>query len=158
MVETANVRIVRVQTEPFEPAREVEVLTQGRRDIGALVTFAGLCRDEGGTLEALEIEHFPGMAEDEISRAARDAERRWPLQGVLVIHRFGLVKPGETIVMAATAASHRADAFAAAEFLMDYLKTAAPFWKKEHRRDGTTGDWVAAKAIDDLAASRWREL
>lgn len=146
--------IVRVQKEIFDAAAEAAALTAGRKDIGALVTFTGLCRDEGGTLTALEIEHYPGMAEEEIGRVVEEAKRRWPLEAVLAIHRCGLIRPGEPIVLVATASAHRGEAFAAAEFLMDYLKTRAPFWKKQH--GAQEGDWVAAKAEDDAAAEKWR--
>ena len=132
----------------------------GRRDIGALVTFTGLCRDEGGALSALEIEHYPGMAEEEIGRVIAEACARWPLEAVLVIHRCGVIRPGEPIVLVATASLHRGEAFAAAEFLMDYLKTRAPFWKKQHgqgeQKGEKAGAWVAAKAADDAAAEKWR--
>ncbi len=147
---------VRVQSEPFDAAAEARALTAGRRDVGAVVTFVGLCRDEGGTLAALELEHYPGMAEEEISRVMDEACARWPLAGATAIHRHGRIAPGEEIVLVVTASAHRAAAFAAAEFLMDYLKTRAPFWKKEHRTDDASGDWVAAKADDDAAAERWR--
>ncbi|MFO1115721.1 MAG: molybdenum cofactor biosynthesis protein MoaE [Beijerinckiaceae bacterium] len=146
---------VRVQAEPFDAAAEARALIAGRTDVGAVVTFVGLCRDEGGTLAALELEHYPGMAEEEISRVMEEACARWPLMGATAIHRHGRIAPGEEIVMVVAASAHRAAAFAAAEFLMDYLKTRAPFWKKEHRRDGTSGDWVEAKADDDAAAERW---
>jgi molybdopterin synthase catalytic subunit len=147
---------IRVQREDFNACAEAALITAGRRDIGAVVSFVGLCRDEGGMLEALELEHYPGMAEEEIGRVVAEAEKRWPLDGVTVIHRFGKIAPGANIVLVVAASAHRAAAFAGAEFLMDYLKTRAPFWKKEHRRDGTAGDWVAAKAEDDLQADRWR--
>jgi molybdopterin synthase catalytic subunit len=147
--------LVRVQKEIFDAAAEVASLTQGPSGIGALVTFTGLCRDEGGALAALEIEHYPGMAEEEIRRVAREAAARWPLEGIVAIHRFGLIRPGEPIVLVVTASSHRAEAFAAAGFLMDYLKTEAPFWKKQHLIGGT-GDWVKAKAEDVTAAQKWR--
>lgn len=147
--------VVRVQAEPFDAQAESAALTEGRADIGAVVTFAGLCRDEGGTLAALEIEHYPGMAEDEIFRVAQEAWIRWPLKGLTVIHRYGRIAPGEPIVLVVAAASHRGDAFSATDFLMDYLKTSAPFWKKEHRTDGSSGDWVAAKDSDEAAAQRW---
>ena len=120
-----------------------------------VVTFTGLCRDEAGTLVSLEIEHYPGMAEAEIAAVVADAERRWPLMGVTAIHRFGRIAPGEPIVLVVTASRHRDAAFQAASFLMDYMKTRAPFWKKEHRADGAAGDWVAAKVTDDAAAERW---
>ncbi|HEY8162573.1 MAG: molybdenum cofactor biosynthesis protein MoaE [Methylocystis sp.] len=146
---------IRVQTEDFDSAREEALLTVGRRDAGAVVAFTGLCRDEDGTLAALELEHYPGMAEEEILRVANDALSRWPLAGLTIIHRYGVIRPGERIVLVMAAARHRGDAFAAAEFLMDYLKTRAPFWKKERRIDGSDGGWVAAKSEDDAAASRW---
>jgi molybdopterin synthase catalytic subunit len=147
--------IVSVQREDFDVATEVEALTRGRADIGAVVTFTGLCRDEGGRLEALELEHYPGMAEAEIGRVAEEAARRWPLTGLVAIHRHGLVRPGENIVLVVTASAHRAAAFEAASFLMDFMKTRAPFWKREHRREGGPGGWVEAKAEDDAAATRW---
>ena len=147
---------VRVQSESFDAAAEARALTAGRADVGAVVTFVGLCRDEGGTLAALELEHYPGMAEEEISRVVAEAQARWPLMGATAIHRYGKIAPGEDIVLVVTASAHRVAAFAAAEFLMDYLKTRAPFWKKEHRKDGSSGDWVAAKDADDAAADRWK--
>lgn len=147
--------VIRIQRDDFDLAAEVAALTLGRRDIGAVVTFAGLCRDEGGTLAALELEHYPGMAEVEIGRVATEAAARWPLSGLVAIHRYGKVKPGEQIVLVIAASAHRRAAFEAAEFLMDYLKARAPFWKREHRLDGSTGGWVEAKASDDAAAQRW---
>ncbi len=146
---------VRVQAEPFDAGGESAALTEARADVGAIVTFTGLCRDEGGTLAALEIEHYPGMAEAEIARVAEEALARWPLVGATLIHRHGRIAPGEPIVLVVTASRHRDAAFAAASFLMDYLKTRAPFWKKEHRSDGSSGDWVEAKSADDAAAERW---
>jgi molybdopterin synthase catalytic subunit len=147
---------IRVQTADFDTAAEVATLTAGRRDIGAVVTFVGLCRDEDGRLASLELEHYPEMAEADIGRVAAEAQARWPLAGLTVIHRCGRVEPGAQIVLVATCARHRAAAFAAAEFVMDYLKTRAPFWKKEHLADGTAGGWVAAKDDDEAAAERWR--
>jgi molybdopterin synthase catalytic subunit len=147
--------VVRVQSEDFDPAAEEAPLTHGRRDIGAVVAFTGLCRDDDGSLAALELEHYPGMAEEEMVRVAQDALARWPLVGLTVIHRFGVIRPGERIVLVIAAARHRGEAFAAAEFMMDYLKTRAPFWKKERRIDGTDGGWVAAKTEDAAAAARW---
>ena len=147
---------VAIQAAPFDVAAEMTALNgrlAGRA--GAVVTFTGLCRDEGGRLEALELEHYPGMAEAEIGRVAAAAEARWPLQAVRVIHRYGLVAPGDGIVLVITASSHRVAAFEAASFLMDYLKTRAPFWKREHLVDGTTGGWVEAAEADDAAAARW---
>lgn len=146
---------IRVQAGPFDLSAEVAALTQGRADVGAVVSFAGLCRDEGGTLAALELEHYPGMAEVEMARVAAQAAARWPLTGLTAIHRHGMIRPGEEIVLVVAASAHRSAAFAAAEFLMDYLKTRAPFWKKEHRVDGSDGGWVAAKDADDAAAARW---
>ncbi|MBY6242004.1 molybdenum cofactor biosynthesis protein MoaE [Methylosinus sp. Sm6] len=148
---------LRIQSAPFDPAQEAARIENGRRDIGAIVSFTGLCRDEDATLAALELEHYPGMAEAEIARVAAEALSRWPLQALTIIHRHGRILPGEKIVLVIAAARHRGEAFAAAEFLMDYLKTRAPFWKKEHRADGSVGDWVAPKAKDDAAAQRWRE-
>jgi molybdopterin synthase catalytic subunit len=149
------IRVLRVQEQPFDVAAETAALGLGGAT-GALVTFTGLCRDEGGTLAALEIECYPEMAEAEIGRVAAEAESRWTLDAVLVIHRYGLIRAGEPIVFVAAASTHRTEAFHAAEFLMDYLKTRAPFWKKAHRSDGSTGDWVAAKDGDETAATRWR--
>jgi len=147
--------VVRVQAEPFDVAAETDRLTAGRTDVGAVVAFTGLCRAEEGRLSALELEHYPGMAEAEIERTAQEAIARWPLQGVTAIHRFGVIRPGEPIVVVITTSSHRAAAFAAAEFLMDYLKTRAPFWKKEIALDGAKGDWVDAREADDAAAAKW---
>ena len=131
------------------------MLSDGRADIGALVTFVGLCRDEGGRLASLEIEHYPGMAEAELARVAAEAEARWPLIGLTVVHRFGDIPAGVQIVLVVAASAHRGDAFAAADFLMEYLKTRAPFWKRAHLVDGTSEDWVEAKQADDAAAARW---
>jgi molybdopterin synthase catalytic subunit len=147
--------IIRIQREDFDLAAEIAMLSAGRHDIGAVVSFTGLCRNEGGTLAALELEHYPGMAEAEIARVAAEAAARWPLMGLLAIHRYGLVKPGEQIVLVIAASAHRSAAFEAADFMMDYLKTRAPFWKREHLADGTVGGWVEAKREDDDAALRW---
>lgn len=147
--------LVRIQREDFDIGAEIAALTAGNADIGAVVSFAGLCRDESGRLTALELEHYPGMAEAEIARVAAEAAERWPLSGLVAIHRFGLIRPGEQIVLVIAASSHRREAFEAADFLMDYLKTRAPFWKREHLADGTLGGWVEAKADDDDAAKRW---
>jgi len=146
---------IRLQREPFDVAAEAAVLTRGRTDIGALVTFTGLCRaDENGEpIAALTLEHYPHMAEAEIARHVEEARARWPLLGVTVIHRYGRIVPGEVIVLVATASSHRDAAFAAASFLMDYLKTRAPFWKRVETAAGTA--WVDAKTSDDAAAERW---
>jgi molybdopterin synthase catalytic subunit len=146
---------VRLQREPFDVAAEVEKLTRGRTDIGAVVTFTGICRaDENGEpIAALNLEHYPSMAEAEIARHVEEARSRWPLMGVTVIHRHGRIQPGENIVLVVTASSHREAAFAAASFLMDYLKTRAPFWKQVEKVSGNI--WVDAKATDDAAAERW---
>jgi len=146
---------VTVQSDDFDIAGEVRRLA-GAGDVGAVVTFSGICRDEDGKLAALELEHYPGMAEEEIGRIAAEAGDRWPLVGITVIHRNGRILPGENIVLVVTAAAHREAAFAAAAFLMDYLKTRAPFWKKELATGGK-GNWVAAKASDDSAADCWSE-
>jgi len=146
---------IRVQREDFDPGAEAAALARGRTDVGAVVSFVGYCRDEGGRLAALELEHYPGMAEEEIARVAREAERRWPLLGVTVIHRTGRIAPGERIVLAAVSAAHRSPAFEAAEMLMDYLKTRAPFWKQAIRADGGVEGWVEAKGEDDQLAARW---
>jgi molybdopterin synthase catalytic subunit len=151
---------VLLQREVFDVAAEVKKLTNRRNDIGAVVTFTGICRaDENGEkIAALTLEHYPGMAEAEIARHVDEASARWPLLGATVIHRFGRIAPGEDIVMVATASSHREAAFAAAEFLMDYLKTRAPFWKQVEKPGGTNlveKTWVDAKATDDVAAERW---
>ena len=146
---------VRLQREPFDAAAEAVAIAAGRTDIGAVVTFTGLCRgDEAGEpIAALHLEHYPGMAEAEIARHVEEARARWPLLGVTVIHRYGRIAPGQPIVLVVTASSHRQAAFAAAEFLMDYLKTRAPFWKQVERGSGKT--WVEAKTTDDAAAARW---
>jgi len=146
---------VKVQSEDFSVAEQTALLTAGRADIGAVVTFTGLCRDEGGKLAALELEHYPGMAEAEIARIAKTASERWPLTGLTVIHRYGKIAPGENIVLVIAASAHRQAAFDAANFLMDFLKTKAPFWKKEHLVSGTSSGWVSAKDEDDTAAERW---
>jgi molybdopterin synthase catalytic subunit len=147
---------VRVQREDFDIAAEVSALCRDRTDIGAVVTFSGLCRDEAGALVALELEHYPGMAEGEIERICREAVERFGLQAATAIHRFGKITPGENIVLVIAASSHRQAAFDGANFIMDFLKTSAPFWKKEHRADGRTGDWVSAKDADDAARERWK--
>jgi molybdopterin synthase catalytic subunit len=146
---------VRLQTEDFDAAAEAAALRAGRTDVGAVVAFTGVCRgtEAGEPVAAITLEHYPEMAETEIARHVAEAERRWPLLGVTVVHRYGRIEPGDNIVLVATAAAHRQDAFAAAEFLMDYLKTRAPFWKREERPSGSA--WVEAKETDDRAAARW---
>ena len=154
MKETVTPKVL-IQAEDFNAAEESAALSDGRKDVGAVVTFTGLCRDESGRLSALELEHYPGMAEAEIGRIAEEACNRWPLTGLTVIHRFGKISPGSNIVLVAAASSHRRAAFEAADYLMDFLKTRAPFWKKEHLKEGSEGSWVEAKSIDDDAAKRW---
>jgi molybdopterin synthase catalytic subunit len=146
---------IRIQKEDFDLAREAERLTRERLDVGAVVTFTGLCRDEQGALAALELEYYPGMAEAEISRITTEAMARWPLTGLTVIHRHGMIRPGENIVLVAAAAEHRQAAFEAASFVMDFLKTEAPFWKKRRLGDGTDGGWVEAKESDADLTGRW---
>ncbi len=142
-----------VQSAPFDLGAESAAFAAGAAGAGAVVTFTGLVRDNGGTLAAMEIEHYPGMTEKAILAIAEQAVARWSLIDALVVHRHGRLAGGDPIMMVATAAPHRADAFAAAEFLMDYLKSRAPFWKKEIGPDG--GDWVAAKEADEAALTRW---
>ena len=144
---------IRVQSKPFDMGAEVRAFTKAAEGAGAVVTFCGLVRDEGGSLRGMEIEHYPGMTEKALGKIRDEALARWSLADALIIHRFGSLKPGEQIMMVATASRHRKDAFEAAEFLMDYLKSRAPFWKKERSADGE--DWVAAKSEDEAALKRW---
>ena len=146
-----------IRDADLDMAAEVRKLSDGRTDIGAIVSFTGLCRDEGGTLAALELEHYPGMAQAEIRRIAEQAIARWPLCGVSIIHRYGLIKPGENIVLVVTASLHRQVAFEAASYLMDFMKTGAPFWKREHLMDGKIGGWVESKAKDEQSRQRWQK-
>ncbi|OCC05656.1 molybdenum cofactor biosynthesis protein MoaE [Labrys sp. WJW] len=146
---------VRLQREDFDVSAEVAALTRGRTDIGAVVNFIGICRagpDDDRT-SAMTLDHYPEMAQAELERIEAEARERWPLQGVAIIHRHGRLVPGDNIVLVVTASMHRQAAFEAASFLMDYLKTRAPFWKKEERASGT--GWVAAKDEDDAAVARW---
>ncbi|MDQ0454122.1 molybdenum cofactor biosynthesis protein MoaE [Rhizobium paknamense] len=147
---------IRVQREDFDTAIETEALTAGCTDIGAVVAFTGLCRSEGNRLAALELEHYPGMAEAEMRRIAGLAIEKFDLLGLTAIHRHGRIEPGGQIVLVIAAASHRQAAFDGANFVMDFLKTAAPFWKKEHSTDGKAGDWVAARDADDAALTKWQ--
>jgi len=149
--------LIRLQREDFDIGAEIAALMRGRTDIGAVVAFTGICRgsEDGAPIAALSLEHYPDMAEAEIARHVEEAQARWPLLGVTVIHRYGRLTPGDNVVLVVTASSHREAAFAAAEFLMDYLKTRAPFWKKEERAGGA--DWVEARQIDDAAAERWEK-
>ena len=151
---TAQVTI-RIQDADFDIAQEIAALTRGRADVGAVVSFSGICRgSEGGErIAALTLEHYPGMAEAEIKRHADTAVSRWPLTGLTVIHRVGRITPGENIVLVLTASQHRQAAFQAAEFLMDYLKANAPFWKREESAGGA--NWDEARRHDDDAAARW---
>ncbi len=148
---------VRVQKDDFDIKAEIERVRADHPGIGAVVTFSGLCRDEGGTLAALELEHYQGMAEAELARIAEQSLARWTLDAVTIVHRHGRLTPGDNIVLVVTAASHRGPAIEAAAYIMDYLKTRAPFWKKEHLVSGEAGSWVAAKTDDDDAAERWED-
>ena len=147
---------VRVQREDFDVGAEVRRLTAGRTDIGAIVTFTGTMRgdNDGHRIAGMTLEHYPGMTESELTRVEAEAGKRWPLQASLIVHRIGALRPGDNIVLVVTASAHREAAFAAAEFLMDYLKTSAPFWKKERGPDGAER-WVDARQSDDRAAERW---
>ena len=144
---------VSVQAEPFDFGAECADFGRGGRDVGAVVSFLGVVRDDSGALKRMEVEHYPGMTERAITEIAEEARRRWDLADLLVIHRHGALLPGEPIMMVATAARHRAAAFEAAEFLMDYLKSSAPLWKKETGTDGSR--WVAARDEDEDALARW---
>src|SRR6056297_154384 len=145
---------IRVQEEAFDLGHEARDFAARQSGMGALVTFTGIVRDlEGGDLEVMEIEHYPGMTENAIKTIAEEAVSRWNIGDILVIHRYGKLSPDEMIMMVATSAPHRADAFQAAEFLMDFLKSRAPFWKKEVTGDGE--GWVAAKDADEDALDRW---
>lgn len=147
---------LRVQPQDFDPAAEYEALRAAAPGAGALVSFTGLCRDEGGRLSALELEHYPGMAEKALERVARAAAERFPLIGLTVVHRHGVIPAGGNIVLVIAAAGHRKAAFEAASFVMDHLKTDAPFWKKEHGPKGE-GAWVEARSTDDAERGRWND-
>lgn len=147
---------IRIQPGDFDIAAEQEALGRGRADIGALVSFTGLCRDENGRLEALELEHYPGMAESEITRIAETAIERFGLLGLTAIHRYGRIRPGENIVLVIAAATHRQAAFDGAAFVMDFLKTDAPFWKKEHLKGGGDNGWVEVRERDFSARDHWQ--
>lgn len=144
--------MIRVQTEDFDIGTEVAALTKGRPGIGAVVTFSGLVRDTGG-IASMELEHYPGMTEKELARIETEANARWPLQATLIVHRVGRLLPGDNIVLVVAASSHRDAAFEAASFLMDYLKTRAPFWKREET--GDKSHWVDARESDDAATAKW---
>jgi len=145
--------MIRVQQEDFDIGAEIAALKAGRTDIGAVVAFLGTVRDQDGTVDELSLEHYPGMTERELGRIEAEAQARWPLQASLIVHRVGTLRPNDNIVLVLTASAHREAAFAAAEFLMDYLKTRAPFWKRESGPGGSR--WVEANATDDAASARW---
>lgn len=147
---------VRVQTDDFDVSAEIAALTEGRTDIGAVVTFTGTVRGtaKSGAISTMTLEHYPGMTEAELARVEAEAQARWPLQGSTIVHRVGALFPGDNIVLVVTASAHRQAAFEAAEFLMDYLKTRAPFWKKEADGEGR-GRWVDARESDEAARARW---
>jgi molybdopterin synthase catalytic subunit len=146
--------MIRVQQEDFDIGAEIAALKAGRTDIGAVVAFLGTVRDQDGAIEELTLEHYPGMTERELGRIEAEAQSRWPLQASLIVHRVGTLRPSDNIVLVLTASAHREAAFAAAEFLMDYLKTRAPFWKRESGSGATR--WVEANTKDEAASARWR--
>ena len=147
---------VRVQEADFDAGRELEALTAGRRDVGAVASFVGLVRDanDGSDVHGMTLEHYPGMTEKALEEICAQAAARWDLLDLLVIHRVGALSPGDRIVLVGVASAHRGEAFAACEFIMDYLKTRAPFWKREDTPQGAR--WVDARASDDAAAGRWK--
>jgi molybdopterin synthase catalytic subunit len=147
--------MIRVQQEDFDIGAEITKLTAGRSDIGAIVTFTGTVRDQNGAVQEMTLEHYPGMTERELSRIEAEACARWTLQASLIVHRYGRLQPGDNIVLVVTASEHRDAAFEAAKFLMDYLKTSAPFWKREDGPGGTR--WVEASTSDESARVRWKE-
>lgn len=147
--------MIRVQTEDFDVGQEIRALTEGRTDIGAVVTFTGHVRSDGDEFISMTLEHYPGMTNKELARIESEAVARWNLQASTIVHRYGRLLAGEQIVLVITASSHRHDAFEAASFLMDYLKTKAPFWKLEETSDGEA--WVEARESDDKAADRWQQ-
>ena len=150
--------MIRIQQEDFDIGAEIAKLRAGRSDIGAIVTFTGTVRDgnDGAAIAGMTLEHYPGMTEAELAHVEAEAGKRWPLQASLIVHRVGTLKPGDNIVLVVTASAHREAAFEAAAFLMDYLKTRAPFWKKEAGADGKER-WVDAREGDDQAAQRWKK-
>jgi molybdopterin synthase catalytic subunit len=150
-------RVIRVQEQDFDVGAEIDALTRGRTDIGAVASFVGLVRDaaDGEAVGAMTLEHYPGMTEKQLAAVETEARRRWPLTACLIVHRFGRLEPGDRIVLAVTASAHRQPAFEACAFIMDWLKTKAPFWKLEETASGPK--WVEARAADDAAAARWRE-
>lgn len=146
---------VSVQEHDFDVTAEIQALRGDRTDVGAVVTFSGTVRDVGGTLRSMTLEHYPGMTEAELERISLEAEKRWPLQGTRIVHRYGTLNPGDNIVLVITLSKHRQAAFDAAMYLMDFLKSKAPFWKKE--QTGETASWVDARETDDAALKRWQE-
>ena len=153
--------MIRVQREDFDPGAEIAALTRGRTDIGGVTSFIGLVRDmngdraDGEKITAMTLEHYPGMTEKELEAIEAEAKERWPLDAVLVIHRYGELKPGDRIVLVVTASSHRDAAFDSCRFLIDWLKTKAPFWKREETSAGAR--WVEAKDSDNEAAAKWEK-
>lgn len=149
--------MIKVQAEDFDIGQELAALTDGRTDVGGLCSFVGLVRDlnEGAAVSAMTLEHYPGMTEKQLDALETAARERWPLIGVLIIHRYGRLEPGDRIMMCAATSAHRQAAFEACTFMMDWLKTKAPFWKLE--QDGDSERWVAARQSDDEAADRWLE-
>lgn len=148
---------VRITLDPIDTNAETRAVAESGGNVGAVVTFSGICRadEKGDTISALFLEHYPGMAENEIGKHVEEARHRWPLLGALVVHRVGRIEPGETIVFVATASAHREAAFQAAEFIMDYLKTSAPFWKRTE--GGSREAWIEANEKDDRAVERWQK-
>lgn len=144
---------ISVQSEDFDISKEIAALKNSNTEIGAIVTFTGTVRDVGGSLQTMTLEHYPGMTEKELERITNIAENRWPLMGCRIIHRYGTLAPGDNIVLVITLSAHREAAFKAAEYLMDFLKSNAPFWKKESARDGET--WVKAKQSDEKSLDKW---
>jgi molybdopterin synthase catalytic subunit len=147
--------MIRVQQQDFDAGAEIARLKAGRSDIGAIVSFIGTVRDQHGAVATMTLEHYPGMTERELERIEAEANARWPLQASLIVHRYGTLAPGDDIVLVLTASEHRDTAFDAAKFLMDYLKTGAPFWKREKGPGGAR--WVEADAKDEAAAARWNK-
>lgn len=147
---------VRVQTEDFDTGHEIALLRKGNPQVGAVAAFVGIVRDmnDGSAVAEMTLEHYPGMTEKAVSEIVEQAKSRWQIFDVLVVHRVGRLKPTDQIVLVVVSSAHRGDAFAACEFVMDYLKTRAPFWKKEQTPDGAR--WVESRQSDDLAAERWR--
>jgi molybdopterin synthase catalytic subunit len=147
--------MIRVQREDFDPGRELETVGRGRSGVGGVASFVGLVRGEADGVAAMTLEHYPGMTERQLTAIEEEARHRWTLLDVRIVHRYGRLLPGERIVFVAVGASHRQDAFAACEFLVDWLKTRAPFWKLEEGKTGA--EWVSARSEDDVRAARWEK-